>query len=341
MSPTKWTQIEKSHFQFTKHCDVKYSHAHQVLNISYSDPLDDIEYLFLDNTRTEIAPGAASMIKGKIIAMATSLANDTSDLLQITNLLNKCTMYTTDKEGDSQTLRNDGNFKSILKLKDAFKDNIDRIHIYLNINNLNFKPSFKPERFEDISEDPFPTSGPTPGSVNSNPGTGPQTQQPSINLPPNVVTAIEDIPKAIQKYTNNQPSTGITGAATTTSTIFNHAALTNDVKDRYLDKGNPQILMTGNTMKPFNDGFPDPSYPSGTTMLTQEYHLGTPVTGEHIFTRDGTYFQLIKQDAARDKQFVCLVPAQDVQFFYTRSHLSALQNCALLFSTNFQFIFIF
>ena len=35
-----------------------------------------------------------------------------------------------------------------------------------------------------------------------------------------------------------------------------------------------------------------------------------------------------------------LVPAQDGPFFYTRSHLSELQNCALLFSTNFQFIFI-
>ena len=36
-----------------------------------------------------------------------------------------------------------------------------------------------------------------------------------------------------------------------------------------------------------------------------------------------------------------LVPAQDVHFFYTRYHFSALQNCALLFSTNFQFIFTF
>ena len=36
-----------------------------------------------------------------------------------------------------------------------------------------------------------------------------------------------------------------------------------------------------------------------------------------------------------------LVPAQDVHFFYTRFHFSALQNCALLFSTKFQFIFIF
>ena len=32
---------------------------------------------------------------------------------------------------------------------------------------------------------------------------------------------------------------------------------------------------------------------------------------------------------------VRLVPAQDVHFFYTRSHLSALQNCAFIFSTNF------
>ena len=36
-----------------------------------------------------------------------------------------------------------------------------------------------------------------------------------------------------------------------------------------------------------------------------------------------------------------LFPAQDVHFFYRRSHLSALQKYALLFSTNFQFIFIF
>ena len=36
-----------------------------------------------------------------------------------------------------------------------------------------------------------------------------------------------------------------------------------------------------------------------------------------------------------------LVPAQDVHFFYTRSHFSAFQNCALILSTNFQFIFTF
>ena len=36
-----------------------------------------------------------------------------------------------------------------------------------------------------------------------------------------------------------------------------------------------------------------------------------------------------------------LVPAQDGPFFYTRSHLSALPNCAVLFSTNFQIILIF
>ena len=35
-----------------------------------------------------------------------------------------------------------------------------------------------------------------------------------------------------------------------------------------------------------------------------------------------------------------LVPAQDAHYFYTRSHLSAPQNCAVLFSTNFHIIFI-
>ena len=36
-----------------------------------------------------------------------------------------------------------------------------------------------------------------------------------------------------------------------------------------------------------------------------------------------------------------LFPAQDGPFFYMCYHLSALQNCAVLFSTNFQNIFIF
>ena len=34
-------------------------------------------------------------------------------------------------------------------------------------------------------------------------------------------------------------------------------------------------------------------------------------------------------------------PAQDVTFFYMGSHLSELQSCALIFSTMFDFIFIF
>ena len=116
-----------------------------------------------------------------------------------------------------------------------------------------------------------------------------------------MVTDIEYISKSIQ--------TGSIGAATNALTIFNHAELTNYVKDRYLNKGNPHILITGDTMKPFNIEIPDPSYPSITTMLTQEYHLEPPVICYCQFTRDGTYFQLIKQDTARDKQFVSTMPS--------------------------------
>ena len=73
----------------------------------------------MDDTRTSIAPVAAFMIKGKTIIMVTSLETDTNSIIQITNLLNKYNIYAADKESDSQTLRNDEIFKSILK--DAVK----------------------------------------------------------------------------------------------------------------------------------------------------------------------------------------------------------------------------
>ena len=68
-------------------------------------------------------------------------------------------MDTTEKEDDIQTLMNDDSLKSTLN--NAVKDYRDRFSIYLNINNLHFKTSFKPGIFEDISEEPLPTSGPT------------------------------------------------------------------------------------------------------------------------------------------------------------------------------------
>ena len=106
-----------------------------------------------------------------------------------------------------------------------------------------------------------------------------------------------------------QPSTGSIGRDTSSLPIFNHAALPDNMKDRYLDKGNSWILMTGYIMKSFNTGISNPSDHSRTTMVYQEYHLGPPVTGKRIFTRDDNYFQLIKKVAARDKQFVFTMPS--------------------------------
>ena len=50
-------------------------------------------------------------------------------------------MYTTYKEGDIHTHSNDEKFKSIHK--DPVFKNRYIIFIYLNINNLHLKPSFK------------------------------------------------------------------------------------------------------------------------------------------------------------------------------------------------------
>ena len=62
-------------------------------------------------------------------------------------------------------------------------------------------------------------------------------------------------------------------------------------------------------MKPFNTRIPDLLNPCGTNMLTQEYHMEPPVTGGRLFTRYGTYLQLIKRYAARDKQFLSTMPS--------------------------------
>ena len=52
-------------------------------------------------------------------------------------------------------------------------------------------------------------------------------------------------------------------------------------------------------------------------------------------------FWMTRLDWVDELTQLWLVPAQDAHLFYTRSHLSALQKCALLSSTNLQFIFIF
>ena len=84
-----------------------------------------------------------------------------------------------------------------------------------------------------------------------------------------MLTYIKDIYKAIKKFMTKQPSTRSIGRDTNASPIFNHAALPDNMKDRYLDKGNPRILITVANMKPFNNGIPDPSDISGTTMMIQ------------------------------------------------------------------------
>ena len=81
--------------------------------------------------------------------MVTWLATETNNIQKIINLLTKCPVYKMDKEGDSQTLRNEVIFKSTPKA--AVKDNRYRIFVYLNINNLHFKHPLKPEIIEDIS----------------------------------------------------------------------------------------------------------------------------------------------------------------------------------------------
>ena len=57
------------------------------------------------------------------------------------------------------------------------------------------------------------------------------------------------------------------------------------------------------------------------------------------FQKMNPFFLLLYLHIYKSLKIKWLIPAQDVHFFYTRSHFSAIQNCALIFSTNFHFIF--
>ena len=52
-----------------------------------------------------------------------------------------------------------------------------------------------------------------------------------------------------------------------------------------------------------------------------------------------SYWQSLRHFYHQVRRNTGLVPAQDVNFFYTRSHFSALQSFALILSKDFQFIF--
>ena len=52
--------------------------------------------------------------------------------------------------------------------------------------------------------------------------------------------------------------------------------------------------MNEPTTKTFNTVIPGPLDPPGNTTTTKEYHLDPPVSGDCLFTRDGTYYQPIK-----------------------------------------------
>ena len=67
---------------------------------------------------------------------------------------------------------------------------------------------------------------------------------------------------------------------------------------------------------------------------TWSYKIAKNISGTDLY-------RIISEPHRVSYNGIRLVPGQDVHFFYTRSHFSALQNCAVLFSTNFQFIFIF
>jgi len=147
---TRYTSIKTVKFKFAKHCNAKYSQIHHILDNVYSEPFDDVESLFLNPTRTDVAPAVVETIKHTIVAQMAKLATATDDITLIKTLIDPCPLYAKlyDDE-DRQPLRNKEHFRLILD--DAIASNKKKAIIYISINTLHFdNPEFMPERFETI-----------------------------------------------------------------------------------------------------------------------------------------------------------------------------------------------
>ena len=82
-------------------------------------------------------------------------------------------------------------------------------------------------------------------------------------------------------------------------------------------------------------------YLDNATVKTSTNFYNTTLPYDMIFAKADAYTsydqfdKLTREFNIYYRYCIGIVPAQDFHFFYTRSRLSALQSCALFFSTNF------
>jgi len=157
---TNWDQITTINFRFAQHSKKRYRHIHHALDAAYSEPLENIDDLFIDDERSDLVPSALKIITNKIVqAIEGVTTKETTNISAIKPLIESCALFSKLYYDGGQSrlpIRTNHHIQQLLD--DAVDANKKIVTIYININTLHFddEENFVPENFESVSTTPSP-----------------------------------------------------------------------------------------------------------------------------------------------------------------------------------------
>jgi len=278
----QWTDIEGIQITFARHCKQDLSHAHHVLNEAFSEPIEDIADLFADDNRTALNTtgemNAVRRLKALIISTIEQAAYKTATKTRVSVLIDPLPMsyFRIMGNRDQQSfIRSPKNLEAFLDEANKHHDTVPEVR--LNINSLFFRKGFMPEDFGDINDKAFPVEPPF------SPIVGSPTQ---IGAP---------------QYS---PSPAMTSPAL--NPYFNSSGIPQDVKQRYEDHKDDDVLVTKLMMTRFDSTVPNISL--DITGNTKRKVLVFSDGPNRVITRSGHTFQLYPPDERSEKAFIANTP---------------------------------
>jgi len=278
----QWTDIEGIQITFARHCKQDLSHAHHVLNEAFSEPIEDIADLFADDNRTALNTtgemNAVRRLKALIISTIEQAAYKTATKTRVSVLIDPLPMsyFRIMGNRDQQSfIRSPKNLEAFLDEANKHHDTVPEVR--LNINSLFFRKGFMPEDFGDINDKAFPVEPPFSPIVGSPTQIGAPQYSPSP-----VMTS-----PALNPY-------------------FNSSGIPQDVKQRYEDHKDDDVLVTKLMMTRFDSTVPNISL--DITGNTKRKVLVFSDGPNRVITRSGHTFQLYPPDERSEKAFIANTP---------------------------------
>ena len=305
-----WTDIKGIYYTFHEHCDqIRYPGIHKQLRLGLSETIDDIDFLFKDDTRTEFKndPEVMDVLRHSIIENIKDEADLTIQMDRIDTIITGLPIFYR-KTGVRQGVI-DCKIKNQNRLKEAFEhtrnngENIVVLH--LNINNLEFLKgsNFRAKNFDHIgtSAHPYPSE-----EIEVEETTGQDEPTPTTAMMDMMKTLVDSMARQnIDRHSRN----GTQSFPEIDLDIRGTHRLPPEVRERNEKAQKETGQMTRLDMNPFKTETKNLKVdPTGNTMRTALSYYAPP---NKIITRDGHYFCLYKETKNVPKNFISKPPIFD------------------------------